>query len=123
MMHDTDNSYYGCQLAAHRWASEVLLGLWAAEKLVYYLCDSFDVRWPQVLWEQPALCAPSLAVTVRNERTGGLTVAFATHGTDLLTLCHEMAHVVNDWDAPHHDVLDWDLTSMMLELTRYLDVE
>jgi hypothetical protein len=115
-----DLSFYEAQELAHAWAANVLLSRFDAEWFSQRLLHDFGFDGGyRFLWEQPALTGDlNSACTVRNPRTGDITVVFDTHGTDLLTLCHELAHVVIPWEEPPHGYLDWDVTSMMLESVR-----
>lgn len=106
----------------HRWANEVHLDPWMSREYAAHICNHFQTLLPDLLWEQRGYLGSLEAATVRNARTGGLQISFAGWGTTLLVLAHELVHCVRPWEEPHHDALDWDLTCLMLELTRDLDV-
>lgn len=113
-------SFYEQQELSHLWADLVHLSWREAEDIAHQMLELFDITAVvDFIWEEPSLTGMgNQACTTRNMRTGGLTITFDSLGTDLLTLCHELAHCINDWEAPHHDEVDWDLTSHMLEIAR-----
>jgi len=120
---DGDVLFYAQQKACHRWAEDHFLSERDTLALGVYLFRLFDYQngegyWPEFIFEVPALAQPSTAVTVERERTGQKVIAFAGSGCDLLVLVHELAHAVRPWDEPHHDALDFDLASMMLEVVK-----
>ncbi len=104
---------------AHVWANRVFLSTSDCHIVVEELCRLFGISEPDLQWEMPGMLGGNQAATVRNPRAGGHTIFFEGLGTTLLVLCHELVHCVRPWDDPHHDELDFDLCTLMLETQRY----
>lgn len=106
------------QDAVHAWANEVHLSGCECEQLAILLCAGL-AKPPELVWEAPgALDEDVEAIAIRNPRTGARRIVFRGLGCTLLTLVHELVHCLRDWEEPHHDDVDWDLATILLEESR-----
>jgi hypothetical protein len=121
-MKPSDPSFCEVQERVHQWASDAHLDPLACRLMVQELSPLFDINEPTLIFEAPGMTQPHEAFTVRNPRTEEITCVFRGWGTDLLTLIHELAHAISPWESEGHDEFEWDLTTLMLEVMKDLNI-
>ena len=109
------------QDVVHEWAQEVYIDNCIAEQIAALLSYRFGLKCPALVWEAAGVLELDVhAAAIRNARTGERSIFFRGLGCTLLTLCHELVHCFRDWHEPHHDYVDWDVATILLEESRDL---